>query len=112
VFVAASTRCFPDLPLDAAIAQLGDLEFTAVEIMLHEDLPQLTPSQVLADFAYAEQLCRNTHRLTPVALSFDTQAPEPVYYQQFAACCRLAKAIKVVTIRCAPPSWEPRLMPK
>jgi len=98
VFVAASTRCFPDLPLDAAIAQLGDLEFTAVEIMLHEDLPQLTPSQVLADFAYAEQLCRNTHRLTPVALSFDTQAPEPVYYQQFAACCRLAKAIKVVTI--------------
>ena len=28
----------------------------------------------------------------------DIEAPEPDYYQQFAACCRLAKAIKVVTI--------------
>ena len=43
-------------------------------------------------------LCRQTHRLTPVALSVDIEAPEPDYYHQFAACCRLAKAIKVVTI--------------
>ena len=42
--------------------------------------------------------CRQTHRLTPVALSVEIEAPEPEYYHQFAACCRLAKAIKVVTI--------------
>jgi len=33
-----------------------------------------------------------------VALSGDIEAPEPDYYHQFAACCRLAKAIKVVTV--------------
>ena len=36
VFVAASSRCFPDLPLDAALLQLVDLEYSSVEIMIHE----------------------------------------------------------------------------
>ena len=53
---------------------------------------------MLADPERAVTLCRQTHRLTPVALSVDIEAPEPDYYHQFAACCRLAKAIKVVTI--------------
>jgi sugar phosphate isomerase/epimerase len=33
-----------------------------------------------------------------VAYSVDIDAPEPLYYQQFAACCKLAKATKVVAI--------------
>jgi sugar phosphate isomerase/epimerase len=98
VFVAASSRCFPDLPLDAALLQLVELEYSAVEITLHETGGHLKPSAVLADPERAVVLCRQTHRLTPAALSVDIEAPEPEYYQQFAACCRLAKAIKVVTI--------------
>jgi sugar phosphate isomerase/epimerase len=98
VFVAASSRCFAHLPLDAALLQLVELEYTAVEILIHETDGHMKPSEVLADQEHAVALCRQMHRLTPVALSVDIEAPEPDYYHQFAACCKLAKAIKVVTI--------------
>jgi len=98
VFVAATTRCFPDLPLDAALQRLVDLEYTCVEIMIHESDGHIKPSEVQADLEQAVAACRQTHRLTPIAYSVDIEAPEPLYYQQFAACCKLAKATKVVTI--------------
>lgn len=98
MFVAASSRCFAHLPLDAAMMQLVDLEYTAVEVMVHEKDGHMKPSDVLANTDRAVALCRQTHRLTPIALSVEIEAPEPDYYHQFAACCRLAKAIKVVTI--------------
>jgi sugar phosphate isomerase/epimerase len=43
-------------------------------------------------------MCRETQRLTPVAYTLDLEAPEPLYYQQFASCCKLAKATKVVSL--------------
>ena len=98
MFVAASSSCFPSLALNAAMLQLVDLEYSAVEIMLHETGGHLKPSDILADPERCVLLCRQTHRLTPVALSVEIEAPEPDYYRQFAACCALAKAIKVVTI--------------
>jgi sugar phosphate isomerase/epimerase len=98
VFVAATSRCFPDLTLDAALGQLADLEYSNVEIMVHESGGHLKPSEVLADLDRAAQACRRTHRLTPIALSVDIEAPEGEYYEQFAACCRLCKAVKVVTV--------------
>ncbi len=98
MFVAATNRCFPDLPLDAAMMQLADLEYTNVEIMIHEADGHLRPSEVLADLERALMRCRQTHRLTPVAFSIDIEAPENLYYRQFAACCKLAKAVKVVTL--------------
>lgn len=98
MFVAASTRCFPDLPLEAALFQLVELEYSFVEILVHETDGHMKPSSVLTDLERSVALCRQTHRLTPVALSVEIEAPEPDYYQQFAACCKLAKAIKVVTI--------------
>jgi sugar phosphate isomerase/epimerase len=98
VFVAATSRCFPHLSLDAALRQLVDLEYTGVEIVVHESEGHLKPSEVLADLDRAVAQCRQTHRLTTVALGVDTEAPEPEAFHQFAACCRLAKAIKVVTL--------------
>jgi len=98
VLVAATTRCFSELPLEAALRQLVDLEYTSVEIMIHESGGHLKPSEVAADFERAVQLCRQTHRLTPAAFGIDIEAPEPEYYQQFTACCKLAKALKVVTL--------------
>ena len=98
MFVAATTRCFPDRTLDAALRQLVDLEYTSVEIMIHESGGHIKPSEVLADPERALQLCRQTHRLTPCAFSFDMDTSAEAYYAQFEACCRLAKAIKVVTI--------------
>jgi sugar phosphate isomerase/epimerase len=98
VFVAASSACFANLPLDAALMRLVDLEYTSVEIMIHESEGHLKPSEVHADLDRAVQTCRQTHRLTPVAYSVEIEAPEDQYYQQFASCCKLAKATKVVLI--------------
>jgi sugar phosphate isomerase/epimerase len=78
--------------------QLLELEYSCVEIMVHETGGHLKPSDVLADLEKATAICRQIHRLTPVALSVDIEAPEPLYYHQFAACCRLAKTIKIVTL--------------
>jgi sugar phosphate isomerase/epimerase len=103
VFVSASTECFADLPLTEALDKLVDLEYTSVEFGIIESSRQLRPSQVLADLERAIKLCRDTHRLTPAAFTVDM--PEgPDYYRQFAACCKLAKAVKVVAI--AVPSAE------
>lgn len=99
MFVAASSRCFQDLPLDTALQRLVDLEYTAVEIQIHESGGHLKPSEVEQDVDQAVHVCRQTYRMTPVAYSVDIEAPdEKSYYRQFAACCRLAKATKVVAL--------------
>jgi len=99
VFVAASTDCFSELPLSEALSRLLDLEFTTVEIAIRENGRHLRPSQVLADLDKAVQICRDTHRLTPCAYFLDMQTDnEEEYYKQFSACCKLAKATKVVSI--------------
>lgn len=99
MFVAASTNCFPYDDLATALQKLIDLEYQRVEIALHEGNPrQLKPSQVAADLESAIVTCRNTSRMTPVAYSVDIQAEGEEFYRQFAACCRLAKATKVVSL--------------
>lgn len=99
MFVAASTSCFPDMPLPAALERLADLEYTNVEMVLHESGGYLKPSEVAADLERAIKICRQTHRLATIAYNIDLEAPnEEEYYRQFAACCKLAKATKVVTL--------------
>jgi sugar phosphate isomerase/epimerase len=98
VFVAASTECYPSLSLAEALQRLVDLEYTSVEIAIHEDGQQLRPSAVLADLPAAIDACRNTRRLDVVAYSVDISATGESYYEQFQAVCRLAKATKVVTL--------------
>lgn len=98
MFVAASTNCFAGLTLNAALQKLADLEYTRVEIALKEDGQQLRPSEVHADLERAISLCRETHRLTPVAYSFDQVGEGEAHFAVFASCCRLAKATKVAVI--------------
>jgi sugar phosphate isomerase/epimerase len=99
VFVAASTGCYPDLSLAQALERLVDLEYTSVEMVVHEQGGHLKPSEVHADLDRAVRLCRLTHRLSITAYSVDIQTPnQDDYYRQFEACCRLAKATKVVTL--------------
>jgi sugar phosphate isomerase/epimerase len=97
VFVAASTECFPDLSPQDALETLTDLEYTAVELPLHESGRGLKPSEVHADMERSARYCRDTHRLDIAALSIEL-APGPQYYDHFTACCKLAKAIKIVTL--------------
>lgn len=80
------------------MSRLVDLEFTRVEIGLRESGPGLKPSLVHADLEAATRVCRETQRLTPVALAVEIEAEGDLYFEQFASCCKLAKAIKVVAI--------------
>ena len=50
-----------------------------------------------ADLERAARFCRDTHRLDIAALNIEL-APGPDYYAHFTSCCKLAKAIKVVTL--------------
>ena len=99
MIVAATSRCMADLPLDAALQRLVDLEYTNVEIMIHEKDGHIKPSEVLDNMERVTHICRQTHRLTVAAFSIDIEEPvDKRYYDQFAACCRLCKAVKVVTL--------------
>jgi sugar phosphate isomerase/epimerase len=97
VFVAASLECFPDLSPQEGLEALADLEYSAVEIPIHESGRGLKPSDVHADLERAARFCRDTHRLDIAALDIEL-APGPDYYTHFTSCCKLAKAIKVVSL--------------
>jgi len=78
---------------------LVDLEFSSVELPIHEQgLSWVKPSVVLADLDRGIGECRDTNRLAVAALSIDSTAEGDLYYEQFAACCKLAKAMKVVPL--------------
>jgi sugar phosphate isomerase/epimerase len=98
VFVAASTGCFADLSLDDALDRLADLEYTRVEVAIREHGAQLKPSYVAAHLEEAIAVCRQLRRMTPVAYGVEIAADGDAYYEQFHACCRLAKATKVVCL--------------
>ena len=98
MLVAASTECFLDLSLSAALERLADLEYTNVELAMFEDADQLKPSQVAADVEKAGAICRNTQRLNVAAFDTRITAQKDAHYEQFTAICKLARAVKVVTI--------------
>src|SRR5271157_3379232 len=71
VFVACSTLCFARAPLDRALRMIGELEFSKVDVAIHEDGPHLRPSQVVADIALAAQRIRIGPSLSPAAFSVE-----------------------------------------
>ena len=97
MFVCVSTECLPDMPLAAAMERLAELEFTAVELDVHEHGGHLTPAEVAANPEAAIAKCSDLQRLRPVAVSF-AAAESPFVYDHFSACCRLAKTLGVVTM--------------
>jgi sugar phosphate isomerase/epimerase len=98
VYVCASTECFPDLAPSDVLAQFVDLEYTAIELAIHEEGGWMKPSVVVASLEKAVHACRNSHRLDISAISVQLDAQGERYYELFTACCKLAKAMKVVTL--------------
>jgi len=109
LFVCASVECFPDRPREELLPVLVDLEFTSIELPLHEQgTTWVRPSTVLANPEQALEACRSTNRLSVAALSIDQTtdakstealtAEGDAYYGQFASCCKLAKSIRVVPL--------------
>ena len=97
MFVAASTECWPDLEFPDAIEALSDLEFTAIEIAIHET-GNLKPSQILEDADRGVQLLRHTHRLDISGYSVELGSTGDQHYEDFKNLCRIAKTTKVVNI--------------
>lgn len=100
MFVTAATECFPDLGPDAVLEQLIDLGYTSIEIALNESAPGgwMKPSEIAANLEAAINRCGSTKRLDIAALSLQFDADGDAYYAQFEAICKLAKALKVVTL--------------
>ena len=97
MIVSVSTECFPELSLAKSMERLAELEYTAVEIDVHEHGGHLQPARVAADPDLAIRECSDLQRLRPVAVSF-VAAESPTMYDQFESCCRLAKSLGVVTM--------------
>jgi sugar phosphate isomerase/epimerase len=98
VFVCASTECFPGISLSEACGRLVDIEYAAVEVTLHEHGGVLRPSEVQANPEACYDRIRQTHRLALAAFNVDIRGDDDRAYEQFEACCKLARACKVVTV--------------
>jgi len=94
VFVAASTRCFSDLPFAEALHQLAELEYDKIEIWMDEKGEHLKPSVVAADPELFFTRYREETRLGPVAICFGSD----VVVSEFTAICKLAKQMRITQI--------------
>lgn len=104
MFVACSTLCFSRYPLERALRIIGELEFSKLDVAIHEDGPHLKPSQVAEDVAGAAQQIRIGPSLSPAVFSVEISAPSPAEFNhQLRAVCRLARqsAVSLVTLPAA-----------
>jgi sugar phosphate isomerase/epimerase len=105
VYVACSTLCFARYPLDRALRVIGELEFSKVDVALHEAGPHLRPSEVAQDVTLAAQRIRIGPSLTPAAFNLEIEAANPAEFErQLKAICHLARlsTVSVLTLPAAP----------
>jgi sugar phosphate isomerase/epimerase len=105
VYVACSTLCFARHPLERALRIIGELEFSKLDVAIHEKGPHLKPSEVAADVGLAAQRIRIGPSLTPAAFSVEIETDSAAEYQrQLRAVCRLARmsTVSIITIPAAP----------
>ena len=99
MYVACSTLCFARLPLDRALRLIGELEFSKLDVAIHEQGPHLKPSEVAADVPLAAQRIRIGPSLTPAAFDVQIETGSTEEYQrQLRAICRLARMSTVSTV--------------
>jgi sugar phosphate isomerase/epimerase len=99
VYVACSTLCFARYPLERALRIIGELEFSKLDVAIHEGGPHLRPSEVAQDVPLAAQRIRIGPSLSPAAFSVEIEADcAEQYQQQLRAVCRLARMSAVTTI--------------
>lgn len=104
MYVACSTLCFARLPLERALRLIGELEFSKLDVAIHEKGPHLRPSEVVQDVALASQRIRIGPSLTPAAFSVEIDTPDPQEYErQLRAICKLARqsTVSIITIPAA-----------
>ncbi|RUL88511.1 sugar phosphate isomerase/epimerase family protein [Tautonia sociabilis] len=105
MFVACSTLCFGDRPLEAALRQIAELEFHKIDLAIVEGGPHLSPSEVASDPESALHRLRTGPSLAPTALELDFGPVDPTTLRKrFEAMCRFSKllTVAVLTIPAAP----------
>src|SRR2546430_2172497 len=98
VYVACSTLCFARYPLDQALRIIGELEFSKVDVAIHEKGTHLKPSEVAEDLPGAAQRIRIGPSLSPAAFSVEIEAQGEEFVRQLRAICRLARLSNVTTV--------------
>jgi sugar phosphate isomerase/epimerase len=104
VFVACSTLCFSRYPLEQALQVIAELEFSKLDVAVHEQGAHLRPSEVAADVAAAAHRLRLGVGLTPAVFSLEIGTAEPAEFRRLLqAVCRLARicAVPLVTMSAA-----------
>jgi sugar phosphate isomerase/epimerase len=99
--------CFTRYPLERALRLIGELEFSKLDVAIHEQSPHLRPSEVAQDVAAAAQRIRIGPSLSPAAFSVQIEAADDdEFTRQLLAVCRLARmsAVSVLTLPAAPAS--------
>jgi sugar phosphate isomerase/epimerase len=104
VFVACSTLCFGKYPLNQSLSMISDLEFTKIDVAIHEEGPHLRPSEVVADVSRCVPRVRIGSSLSPAAFSVEIAASGDEFLRQFRSVCRLARlaTVPVVSIPAGP----------
>ena len=98
MFVAATTQCYPDMPLDETFEKLSHLEFSHVEMGIIESGNHLKPTDVMRDFQGTLDICTSTHRLVVTGFDLDIEQTGEEYFEIFTKWTDLAKAAKVVQL--------------
>lgn len=98
MFIAATTLCYPHLSLDDTIEKLAQLEFSHIELDIHENSHHIPTSQVRENLQQAYEIVNSTRRLTVVGLNLQIDGEGDDYYDTFKDCCELAKFSKIVTL--------------
>lgn len=98
MFVAASTNCFPDVPISKSLQKLAELDFRAAEIVVGYKPCNLNPEWISQDPQGVLRLCMSQRQVTPFALFMDIPVDDPQYYVVFERCVRLCQALKAVTL--------------
>jgi sugar phosphate isomerase/epimerase len=83
---------------------IAELEFSKVEVAIHEQGPHLKPSEVVADVTTFAQRLRLGPGLSPAAFSVVIEAPtEAEWHSQLRGLCRLARlsAVPLLTLPAA-----------
>ncbi len=93
MFVAASTRCFPEVDFWQALTLINDLEFDKVEFYLDEN-GTLKPSYLAQSPEEFHSQLRDNTRLSPVAFTLAHEVDTETY----ASLSKLAKAMRVTQI--------------
>jgi sugar phosphate isomerase/epimerase len=108
VYVACSTLCFARYPLDQTLRIIGEMDFSKVDVAIHEKGPHLKPSDVVKDAVGAAQQIRLGPGLSPAAFNVEIEAAGEEFLRQLQAICHLARLAHVTTITLpAAPSGTP-----